>query len=418
VIRSTPEKRIPSGRDSRFARRPATAKALDITPACHLKRARRASFSRRKPRIDAIPHHPASPMTLDRPLFHLLGSLILTSALTSCGLISDAGPLKTTIKNGGDRVPYQLVEVKSRADIPAAGRSYGKAEMPPHVKGQGYTDKVRARDSLLFVITDLSEQSPFFSRGDTFKYGPIEVPEDGRISIPYSGEIQVNDRSLSQISSDLAEKIERVSNTAEVNVARSDRVPRTANVIGEVKNPGPVPLERGGLTSLDILAASGGPGDAEHLFRYTLRRDGKDYHFDYRGFRSNSFIVEEGDLLTVNTDSDNRFHVMGAITKPTTVAFPTPNPTLADALGAATGFDERRSDPSGVFVFRKGEPDMVYTFNLRDPSIMALVQRFPMKGEDIIYVTEAPLARWNRLITQILPISVSQAVNSAARYAN
>lgn len=357
-------------------------------------------------------------MTLDRPLFLLLGSIVLTSALTSCGLISDAGPLKGTIKRTGEEIPYQLVEVKSRADIPTGGRTYGRAEVPPHVKGQGYTDKVRARDSLLFVITDLSEQSPFFSRGDTFKYGPIEVPEDGRISVPYSGEIQVNDRSLSEISSDMAEKIERVSNTAEVNVARSDRIPRTANVIGEVKEAGPVQLERSGITSLDILAAAGGPKDAEHLYRYTLRRNGKDYHFDYIGFRSNPFIVEEGDLLTVTTDSDNRFHVMGAITKPTTVEFPNPAPTLADALGAATGFDERRSDPAGVFVFRKGEPDMVYTFNLRDPSIMALVQRFPMKGEDIIYVTEAPLARWNRLITQILPISVSQAANSAARYSN
>jgi polysaccharide biosynthesis/export protein len=372
----------------------------------------------RKPNIDAIPQHPASPMTLDRPVFLLLGSIVLTSALTSCGLISDAGPLKGTIKRGGEQVPYQLVEVKTRADIPSTGRSYGRAEVPAQVKGQGYTDKVRARDSLLFVITDLSEQSPFFSRGDTFRYGPIEVPEDGRISIPYSGEIQVNDRSLSEISSDLAEKIERVSNTAEVNVARSDRLARTANVIGEVKEPGPVPLERGGITSLDILAAAGGPKDAEHLFRYTLRRNGRDHQFDYIGFRKNPFIIEEGDLLTVTTDSDNRFHVMGAITKPTTVEFPTPAPTLADALGAATGFDERRSDPSGVFIFRKGDPDMVYTFNLRDPSIMALVQRFPMKGEDIIYVTEAPLARWNRLITQILPISVSQAVNSAGRYYN
>ncbi len=357
-------------------------------------------------------------MILDRPLFRLLGLIVLTSALASCGLISDAGPLKRTINSHDGETSYQLIEVRSRADIPAAGRTYGRAETPPRVRGQGYTDKVRARDSLLFVITDLSEQSPFFSRGDTFKYGPIEVPEDGRISIPYLGEIQVNERSLSEIASNLAEKIKPVSKTAEVNVARSDRVARTANVIGEVKNPGPVSLERSGITSLDILASSGGPGNAEHLYRYTLRREGRDYHFDYMGFRKNPFIVEEGDLLTVTTDSDNRFHVMGAITKPTTVAFPSPSPTLADALGAATGFDERRSDPSGVFVFRKGNPDMVYTFNLRDPSIMGLVQRFPMKGEDIIYVTEAPLARWNRLITQILPVSVSQAANSAGRYSN
>ena len=109
--------------------------------------------------------------------------------------------------------------------------------------------------------------------------------------------------------------------------------------------------------------------------------------------------------MSVNTDTTNRFYVMGAINKPTTVPFPVPAPTLADALGAATGLDERRSDPSGVFVFRKGEPDLVYTINLKDPGSMLLTQRFAIRGEDIVYVTEAPLVRWNRLISQIAPLS-------------
>jgi len=58
-----------------------------------------------------------------------------------------------------------------------------------------------------------------------------------------------------------------------------------------------------------------------------------------------------------------------------------------------------------VFIFRKGDPDLVYTINLKDPAAMLLTQRFAIRGEDIIYVTEAPLVRWNRLIQQILPIS-------------
>ena len=93
-----------------------------------------------------------------------------------------------------------------------------------------------------------------------------------------------------------------------------------------------------------------------------------------------------------------------------------PSPTLADALGAATGLAERRSDPSGVFVFRKGNPDFVYTFNLKDPSLIHLIQRFPIQGNDIVYVPEAPLARWNRLISQILPVSVSSAATAASRF--
>ncbi|MEO7100494.1 MAG: SLBB domain-containing protein [Luteolibacter sp.] len=317
--------------------------------------------------------------------------------------MSQTGPQKEKIQAG--EPSYTLISVKSRADLPNTGRTFGHAEIPPPIRGGSYSEKIRARDSLRFIITDLSEQSPFYTKNEPYSYGPIEVPEDGKISIPYVGEIQVLDHKLAQISSDLDERLKPISNTAQAAVGRSGRIPRTANVIGEVKSPGPVPLERSNISSLDLLAASGGPSQAEHLFKYTLRRNGQDYTFDYQGFRKHSFPIEEGDLLSVATDTSNRFYVMGAINRPTTVPFPVPAPTLADALGAATGLDERRSDPSGVFVFRKGDPDEVYTIDLKDPASLLLTQRFPIRGEDLVYVTEAPLARWNRLIAQLLPVT-------------
>jgi polysaccharide export outer membrane protein len=328
--------------------------------------------------------------------------------------MSETGPQKGRIQGG--EPAYTLIAVKSRADLPESGRTYGQGELPPRVHGSSYSDKVRARDLLRFIITDLSEQSPFYTKGEPFAYGPIEVPEDGRVSVPYVGEIQVNNRSLADISADLVQRLKPISNTAQAAATRSGRIPKTANVIGEVKTPGPVPLERSNISSLDLLAASGGPTDGEHLYKYILRRNGRDYVFDYQGFRQRSFPVEEGDLLSVSTDTSNRFYVMGAINRPTIVPFPVAAPTLADALGAATGLDERRSDPSGVFIFRKGNPDLVYTIDLKDPAAVLLTQRFPIRGEDMVYVTEAPLVRWNRLILQILPISqLSQAAYNLDR---
>ncbi len=343
-----------------------------------------------------------------------LFSLLCLVPLASCTFMSQTGPQKGRIESGHQ--DYVLIPVKSRADLPSPGRSFGSGQIPPSIRGNSYSDKIRARDSLRFIITDLSEQSPFYTKGEPFAFGPIEVPEDGRVSIPYAGEIQVMGRHLSQISDDLNVKLKPVSNTAQSAVVRSGRIPRTANVIGEVKSPGPVPLERSNISSLDLLAASGGPTEAEHLYKYTLRREGRDYVFDYQGFRQRAFPIEEGDLLNVSTDMSNRFYVMGAINKPTTVPFPVPAPTLADALGAATGLDERRSDPSGVFVFRKGDPDQVFTIDLKDPASVLLTQRFAIRGEDIVYVTEAPLVRWNRLIVQILPLSqLSQAAYNIDR---
>lgn len=357
-------------------------------------------------------------MTIDRLPTRLLGFLSLL-LFASCSYMSQVGPQKSVIEED-EQQGYELIEVQSRADIPSGGRSYGQADVPPAVHGGGYSDKIRPRDSLNFVITDLTELSPFYNpRGEPFAYGPVEVPEDGSISVPYLGEIQVNGRTMADVSRELNDKATPVSSTAQVNVNRSSRIERIANVIGEVKHPGPVPLEREGITSVDLLAASGGPTESEHLYKYIMRRNGRDYRFDYLGFRQHAFPVETGDLLTVATDVTNRFYVMGAIKKPTTVPFPVPSPTLADALGAASGFDERRSDPSGVFIFRKGNPDQVFTLNLKEPGAMFLTQRFPIRGEDLVFVTEAPLARWSRLISQLLPYSrLTNAAYDIDRIAN
>lgn len=317
--------------------------------------------------------------------------------------MSQTGPQKGRIE--GEKSNYQVIAVNSRADLPAPGRTYGSGKRPPIVKGNGYSDKVRERDVLRFVFTDVMELSPFYTKSGPYTYGPIEVPQDGVVSLPYMGDLLVTGRTLAQISADLGEKLKLVASTAQANVTRASRISRTANVLGEVRSPGPVPLERSNISSVDLLAASGGPRDSEHLYKYTLRRNNRDYTFDYQGFRKNAFPVEEEDLLTVSTDMTNRFYVMGAINRPTVIPFPVPAPSLADAIGAAAGLDERRSDPSGVFIFRKGEPDQVYTINLKDPASLLLTQRFALHGEDIVYVTEAPLVRWSRLIQQILPIT-------------
>jgi polysaccharide export outer membrane protein len=330
--------------------------------------------------------------------------------------VSQTGPLKDAIETGSPS--YQLIAIHSQGDLPPKSRFYGSAQLPARLQGEAYSDRIRVRDTLNFIVTDLAEESPFFTRERMYNYGPVEVPEEGRVSIPYVGEIQVIDRTLAEVSADLSEKIRPVSGTARASVVRTGRIPRIANIIGEVRQPGPVPLERAGITSIDALAASGGTKGAEHLYTYTLRRGGRDYHLDYVGFRKNAFPMEEGDLLNVSTDNFNRFHVMGAINRPTTFAFPVPEPTLADALGAAAGLDERRSDPSGIFVFRSGNPNTIYTFDIKNPALIHLTQRFPIQGDDIVYVTEAPLARWNRTISQFFPTAVAQAATVGSRLQN
>jgi polysaccharide export outer membrane protein len=61
-----------------------------------------------------------------------------------------------------------------------------------------------------------------------------------------------------------------------------------------------------------------------------------------------------------------------------------------------------------VFVMRRaegGEPGQIdlYQLDARDASALVLADDFTLRPRDIIYVTAAPVARWNRVIQQLLP---------------
>ncbi|MFK5922822.1 MAG: SLBB domain-containing protein [Verrucomicrobiota bacterium] len=342
--------------------------------------------------------------------------ITLTGVLLSgCSSMSGQGPSASAIrsKNSG----YQLIEIQSVSQIPVANNTFASASSPPRHPDRSYLETLTPRDQLQVLITDASStSSPFYRPGASYTYGPVEVPNSGKIKFPYIGEVDVLNKSLADVSREVSVKVKEVSASAEVTITRPFRLQKRANILGDVRLPGPVEIDRKRFTVLDVLAAAGGTNGQAHNYIYSLMRDNKEYQYDSLALRKKPFLVEDGDLIRVTKNPRRVIFVSGAVNRPGKFEFPNEAPTLADALAYGAGLNEHKSDPEGVFVFRNrgNKVETAYAIDMNKANAAYLASRFPIEGGDTIYVSEAPLTHWNRFIGTVLPFGQAAKMGATA----
>ena len=77
--------------------------------------------------------------------------------------------------------------------------------------------------------------------------------------------------------------------------------------------------------------------------------------------------------------------------------------TFVDALGDAGGVNLITSEPSKIYVIRKGAKPQIYLLNADSPDALLFADRFGLPPRDIVFVSTSRITRWNRIISQLVP---------------
>jgi polysaccharide export outer membrane protein len=237
-----------------------------------------------------------------------------------------------------------------------------------------------------------------------------QVGEDGYLFYPFVGLIKVAGMNVAALRDVLTERLGKYIQDPQLDVRvvayRSKRI----YVVGEVRDPGVLPLDDLPVTIADAISLSGGLTPEAHKSGVNVSRGGEVYEIDLKALydhadSSQNLLLQHGDIVNVLDRSRQKVFVMGEVFRPASVEIVNGHLTLAGALGEVGGFNQDRADPSGIYVIRgaEGNEPQIFHLDAGYASGMLLAERFDMRAQDVVFVDTAGISQWNRVISQLLP---------------
>ncbi len=347
--------------------------------------------------------------------------LAAVAVVASCG-VPRLGPNKREIFEGsvqrqGDAYVVTVNDRVTRATavVPSLGFSTAFRNA-----GQIGSDTIRPGDTLGLTIWENVDDGLLAGEAaNSTILEEVQVDGAGFIFVPYAGRIRASGNTPEAIRRVITTKLEEQTPDPQVEVRRLAGDGATVSLVGAVGGQGVYPIERPTRTLSAMLARAGGVAIEPEIAQITVIRgkeQGKIWFQDLYDNPSMDIALRGGDRILVEQDTRS-FTALGATGAQSRVQFESQTLSAVEALAQVGGLLTASSDPTGVFVLRNepgeianrvlgrndlvGAQRFVYLLDLTEPNGLFKARDFVIRDEDTVYVTEAPLTQWNKVIAAV-----------------
>ena len=275
----------------------------------------------------------------------------------------------------------------SHAPVPAAAVAPAATEATPTL-----TPEVAPARRLYRIGPKDVIQIQVYRRDDLNKQMPVR--DDGTIFLPLAGVVKAEGKTVTELAAELKARLAEYVKEPQVDVIVASYRAHVFSLLGEVHEPGSFSLQAD-TRLLDALGNGKGFTDKANLRDSYLVRDGRILPLDlYALFRkgdvSQNVYLEPGDFVYVASRELTRVYVLGEVNLPQVVPIIEGRltlPELAHPRVTTVNFED----------FLHGRPG----------------QEVELESGDIVFVPASGVAKWSRIVGQILP-NLSQFIVDAA----
>ena len=350
---------------------------------------------------------------------HLLMPAIALSVvlLHGCAIVPGQHMSESALTNGNAAESGHVKLVQITPDTLASAQAGpSNSQIPPELLSyQPQSYLIGAGDTLYITVWDHPElTSPAGSQQQTAANGRLVRP-DGSLFYPYVGNIKAAGMTIEQLRQAITDKLHTYVEKPQVDVAVINYGSQRVNLRGAFTKTDSQPTTDVPMTLGQALGNAGINADLADLTDLVLTRDGHDYHLNLstsgeRTSGAQNIYLKPGDSLFLPYNESREVYVMGEVFRPQAITFKTTGLNLTQVLGRAGGLNPITADGKAIYVIRgvanlQVEPATVFHLNGHSPAAFALADNFMMRPGDVVFVGPSGVTEWNRVLSQLLPIS-------------